>query len=352
MKTFGGLAHSRSVSDSVLARWTQGMTALQHICDGIEKFCGFYLTRSDQHLEISVSRVQRDNDDCRKMVEWFKHYNSFSENSNLISMNTGVIGNSRINCHMAKEESILSVKRIEGTFKPCSQDFIAESSVYNIDRGCFLHRVIWNRGSTFSSICDNYVTCVHTKYKSTALVILDGYPENETIGGTNCTERARRTRKQMSSEAMFDESMIPTVYQEKFLANPKNKDRLISILMNKFSLKMARRDTRSCSCRKARLFCSVLCLHCWDNYNNRKIQVINSDEDDDNEPICPIMKLRRLYLCMSRKTQMIFQKILEHKPQSEQDKVKRLAEIALPINNFDFKYFATASLLDSLTSEE
>ncbi|GBM58662.1 hypothetical protein AVEN_251928-1 [Araneus ventricosus] len=126
-----------------------------------------------------------------------------------------------------------------------SEDFNAESSVYNIDRGCLLNRVIWNRGSTFSSICDNYVTCVRTKYKSTALVILDGYPENETIGGTKCAERARITRKQMSSEAMLDESMIPTVYQEKVLANPKNKDRLISILMNKLSsLNMARRDAR------------------------------------------------------------------------------------------------------------
>ncbi|GBL84409.1 hypothetical protein AVEN_117175-1 [Araneus ventricosus] len=38
-------------------------------------------------------------------------------------------------------------------------------------------------------------------------------------------------------------------------------------------------------CRKARLFYSVLGLHCWDNCNNRKIQVINSDEDDDDEPI-------------------------------------------------------------------
>ncbi|GBO39395.1 hypothetical protein AVEN_78310-1 [Araneus ventricosus] len=193
------------------------MSALQHICDGIEKFCGVDLTSSDQHLKISVSKVQRDNNDCRKMVEWFKHYNPFPENSNLISVNTGVIGNSRINCHMVKEESILDIKRTEG--------------------------IIWNRVPTFSLICDYYVTCVSTKYKSTALVILDGYPENETIGGTKCAERARRTRKRMPSEAMFDESMRPTVYQEKFLANPKNKDRLISILMNKFSsLNMARRD--------------------------------------------------------------------------------------------------------------
>ncbi|GBN14255.1 hypothetical protein AVEN_23746-1 [Araneus ventricosus] len=31
----------------------------------------------------------------------------------------------------------------------------------------------------------------------------------------------------------------------------------------------------------------VLYPHCWGNCNNRGIQVINSDEDDDGEPILP-----------------------------------------------------------------
>ncbi|GBN19558.1 hypothetical protein AVEN_37397-1 [Araneus ventricosus] len=71
-------------------------------------------------------------------------------------------------------------------FKPCTRDFNAESGVYIIDGGYLLHRVIWKRSSTFSSICDNYVTYVCTEYKSTALVIFYGYPENETVGGTKC----------------------------------------------------------------------------------------------------------------------------------------------------------------------
>ncbi|GBN02979.1 hypothetical protein AVEN_255935-1 [Araneus ventricosus] len=106
MKTFGGLTHGRDVSDSVLARWTQEMTALQYICYGIERCCGVDLISSDQHLKISDSRVQRGNDDCRKIVEWFKCYNPFPENSNLISISTGVVGDSRINRHMAKEEAL------------------------------------------------------------------------------------------------------------------------------------------------------------------------------------------------------------------------------------------------------
>ncbi|GBN04979.1 hypothetical protein AVEN_115484-1 [Araneus ventricosus] len=96
-------------------------------------------------------------------------------------------------------------------FKPCTRDFNAESGVYIIDGGYLLHRVIWKRGSTFSSICDNYVTYVCTKYKSTALFIFYGYPENETVGGTKCAEWTGRTQKEMSSEAMFDETMIRTV---------------------------------------------------------------------------------------------------------------------------------------------
>ncbi|GBM74587.1 hypothetical protein AVEN_228043-1, partial [Araneus ventricosus] len=31
----------------------------------------------------------------------------------------------------------------------------------------------------------------------------------------------------------------------------------------------------------------MLYPHCWGNCNNRGIQVINSDEDDDGEPILP-----------------------------------------------------------------
>ncbi|GBN13753.1 hypothetical protein AVEN_163290-1 [Araneus ventricosus] len=115
MKTFESVTHGRGVSDSVLARWTQGMTALQHIYNRIEKFFGVYLTKSNQHLAISDSRVQRDNYDCKKMVEWFKLYNSFPENSKLISISNDVVGDLMINYHMAKEDGIFGIKRNEGS---------------------------------------------------------------------------------------------------------------------------------------------------------------------------------------------------------------------------------------------
>ncbi|GBN25125.1 hypothetical protein AVEN_200181-1 [Araneus ventricosus] len=96
----------------------------------LEKFYGGDLTSSNQHLDFSDSRVQRSNDGFRKMVEWFKHYNSFPENSKLISISNGVVGDSKINCHMAKEEGILDFKRIEGN-KFHSVKFKRNDIVYN-----------------------------------------------------------------------------------------------------------------------------------------------------------------------------------------------------------------------------
>ncbi|GBM24095.1 hypothetical protein AVEN_38291-1 [Araneus ventricosus] len=40
-------------------------------------------------------------------------------------------------------------------------------------------------------------------------------------------------------------------------------------ILRKISCKCKKGCTGNCNCRKARLFCSVLYLHCWDNCNNR-----------------------------------------------------------------------------------
>ncbi|GBM50516.1 hypothetical protein AVEN_160739-1 [Araneus ventricosus] len=47
-------------------------------------------------------------------------------------------------------------------------------------------------------------------------------------------ERIRRTKKHIACYAMFYESMTATMFQEKFLSNDKNKQRLINMLCVKF----------------------------------------------------------------------------------------------------------------------
>ncbi|GBL83090.1 hypothetical protein AVEN_165314-1 [Araneus ventricosus] len=53
----------------------------------------------------------------------------------------------------------------------------------------------------------------------------------------------------------------------------------------------------------------MLYPHCWGNCNNRGIQVINSDEDDDGEPILPDDLVERLYIfaCGGRHSLFNFQ---------------------------------------------
>ncbi|GBM58603.1 hypothetical protein AVEN_148004-1 [Araneus ventricosus] len=57
------------------------------------------------------------------MVELFKHYNPILEDSNLVSISNGVVGDSTINCHMAKEEGIIVIKRTEGRYDTTSALF-------------------------------------------------------------------------------------------------------------------------------------------------------------------------------------------------------------------------------------
>ncbi|GBM30490.1 hypothetical protein AVEN_34244-1 [Araneus ventricosus] len=68
----------------------------------------------------------------------------------------------------------------------------------------------------------------------------------------------------------------------------------------------------------------MLYPHCWGNCNNRGIQVINSDEDDDGEPILPDDLVEASLSLHVEEDTGDLSKILDHNLQSDQDKVKRL----------------------------
>lgn len=317
MKIAGGLTHGRGVSESILCRWTKGMSSLQNICEEMEKMCGVAFTSSEQHVEMREARIKRDSSDSKKLMEWFMQHYPFPDVPEILSLSTGVVGDSSINCHMAKEIGLLAIDRIVGgdfqnvkfyrkdrvlplatmnnaikihdetipinpttifhritiakqsdeeleeflkyelcpyplplfddcgmrkgtksalykAFTPTEQANL-QGCVYVIDGGYLLHRVVWSRGQSFSSICESYVSFVKSKYKDSAVVVFDGYPQEDSCRGTKYTERARRSRKQTSVDLMFDETMVPTVPQEKFLGNMKNKERLILMLKDNFA---------------------------------------------------------------------------------------------------------------------
>ncbi|XP_011859602.1 PREDICTED: uncharacterized protein LOC105557068, partial [Vollenhovia emeryi] len=105
-----------------------------------------------------------------------------------------------------------------------------------IDGGFLLHRVIWDSHSNFGTTCKKYVTYVRRRFAKDIVVVFDGYAEDPHFAGTKESERLRRARKQQSSDIIFDENTVPTVSQEKFLSNGKNKARFINMLMKHLQL--------------------------------------------------------------------------------------------------------------------
>lgn len=125
-------------------------------------------------------------------------------------------------------------------------DTVTGDTVYVVDGGFLLHRVVWHQREIFSTILDRYVEYVRKHYKDTAIIVFDGYPENVENKGTKGAERARRMSC-ATRDTIFDESMPATTSQSKFLSNERNKSRLITKLIIKltsegFTVKQANED--------------------------------------------------------------------------------------------------------------
>lgn len=114
MKSLGGLTHGRGIKDSVLSKWTLGMVYLHNVCDEIEQFCNVAFPTSEQHAEMTSSRINRDNGDVLKLMDWLCQHSPFPEVKVLMSISTGIMGVEKINCHKSQEVCIDSMSKIVG----------------------------------------------------------------------------------------------------------------------------------------------------------------------------------------------------------------------------------------------
>jgi hypothetical protein len=338
LKSSGGLTRGRGTSDSIVSRWTLGLSTHRKICDAVEQFSVVDFVSSEQHVDSRESNLHRDKTDAQKMMDWFRQHPPFPNTPELVSISTGIVGDDTINCYMSKEvgvecissivdknfqsvkfkrsnrvKPLASMKRSiivrnqsltvnpntlfqrmcvakqsdeqledfltyelsplplalfdegglrKGTksslykaFKPEPDLTILDSCIqYVVDGGFLLHRVVWTKGHTFSHICQSYIEYVQRKYMATAVVIFDGYSDTEI--GTKDMEQMRRSEKQSSVEIQFNETMVPTVSQGKFLSNSKNKQRFINMLRTKLTAahienKQAIEDADSMICNTA-----------------------------------------------------------------------------------------------------
>ncbi|GBM10337.1 hypothetical protein AVEN_141917-1 [Araneus ventricosus] len=69
---------------------------------------------TDKHVDESDSRVKRDTENIRKLLEWFLLYDPFPVVEKIISIASGVVGDEKINCHNASKVGITSMTKLFG----------------------------------------------------------------------------------------------------------------------------------------------------------------------------------------------------------------------------------------------
>lgn len=114
MKCVGGLTRGRGITDSILTKWTLGMTATHDICSSLEEFCGVFFPSSEQHEDIRKSRRNRDAADIDKLSTWFDNHPPFPELQQIMSIATGIIGDVTVTCFNAIAVGKQSIQKIIG----------------------------------------------------------------------------------------------------------------------------------------------------------------------------------------------------------------------------------------------
>ena len=106
---------------------------------------------------------------------------------------------------------------------------LPDKAQFVLDGGALLHRIPWQRGSTFESIVDSYADFV-TKNYGEAVVVFDGYDEFSTKDMTH----RRRSKGKKGVGVSFTLDMNLTITKDAFLSNHTNK-RFIQMLGEKLT---------------------------------------------------------------------------------------------------------------------
>lgn len=102
-----------------------------------------------------------------------------------------------------------------------------------VDGGYLLHWVKWKPRSTISTICEQCITYALKHYGEKCTMVFDGYGD---VNNTKRAEQKRRGLLKTSVDITFQDTTIITIQQEHFLANDRNKSRLIEFLTQRTSI--------------------------------------------------------------------------------------------------------------------
>ena len=110
IKSKGGLTRGRGFAETIRLMWILSMHKCGETFDSIPSFTGLAHITSEQHVEMGVSRIQRDNTDLQKLIAWLSLHDPFCQNdSNLRSLSTGLTSteSDNVNCDNSEIGAII-----------------------------------------------------------------------------------------------------------------------------------------------------------------------------------------------------------------------------------------------------
>ena len=110
---------------------------------------------------------------------------------------------------------------------------LPQNCLFVVDGGYLLRHAIWSKPSTYAGVCQTYTSHILNHHGVRTTVVFDGYGSSTS---TKQAEQRRRAEKCTSSDIIFDENMPTTTTQTAFLANSKNKQRLIEMVSEKMRM--------------------------------------------------------------------------------------------------------------------
>ena len=102
IKSTGGLTRGRGVTESTRQLWLGSLHRCADVHNAMSNLTGAYRNTSEQHIDLTRSRMKRDNEDLKIIDDWFDLHEPFDENElHLKSLSSGLIGDD-LNCDDAE----------------------------------------------------------------------------------------------------------------------------------------------------------------------------------------------------------------------------------------------------------
>lgn len=111
-----GLTRGRGITESTVAQFVAALPLCVPLCERLESFCRVRREASEQHVELRSSTQARDQRHFDRFYEWFETHPPFEQRNPdmLVSLSTGVVADSTINCDKAWEIGFASMVAMHG----------------------------------------------------------------------------------------------------------------------------------------------------------------------------------------------------------------------------------------------